>query len=355
MLQIAPEKATKFSLWSRQKLNGILLQEKRCTYETLLGRTEGASTICYEDLDTFVNTQINPRSKKLNERKTRQMMKFLDITTVKTNNAVDISFLDFLNREAPDTIQENLLILRLNTDLYRIHDLVIRWEQTCATNQYQWWSNPFTNIIAYQIFTLTHILPMTLQGVSFSESVTKKKTKEDNMTTGILIYFLLNRITRKGYIGQTVNLKKRMSGHRQVTSGCTLIRNAIQVNGFSNFDKRVLATCDKTQANRLEAFFIQKYETLHPSGYNISAGNFTFTDEDIGSTTLYENIVVDELDAEEMILASVREIREFVPDNKEIMHDLKQKIKNCHPDTSTPDAEKCKELTKELNTLKGLK
>ncbi len=85
----------------------------------------------------------------------------------------------------------------------------------------------------------------------------------------------------KSYIGQTKNLKNRIKRHIK-SNGCTLFHAAIQKYGFDKFSMDVLAenlTVD--EANHLEDFYITKFNSLSPTGYNLRTGgkNYTVTDE----------------------------------------------------------------------------
>lgn len=81
----------------------------------------------------------------------------------------------------------------------------------------------------------------------------------------------------KVYIGQTRNLKARMSAHRAAArSGSTMLNLAVTRYGWVNFSKEVLAVyCGSdTQAglDDLEAHYIMKYNAII-AGYNVAPPN----------------------------------------------------------------------------------
>ena len=77
----------------------------------------------------------------------------------------------------------------------------------------------------------------------------------------------------KSYIGQTINSLKIRAGHNGKNyKGCEDFYKAIQKYGFSNFEVEILAEVPENQLDKAEIKYIQLFNTLSPSGYNISAG-----------------------------------------------------------------------------------
>lgn len=78
--------------------------------------------------------------------------------------------------------------------------------------------------------------------------------------------------TGKKYIGQTNNYNRRCREHK-TSNRCPAFRNAIIKYGWDNFTHTILEdglTLD--EANILEEFYISKYNTLAPNGYNLQTG-----------------------------------------------------------------------------------
>lgn len=80
-------------------------------------------------------------------------------------------------------------------------------------------------------------------------------------------------INDKLYIGQTKNTRTRFSAHASSISGCSYLRNALNTYGIENAIIRVLETdLSFDDANMMEAFYIELFETLAPNGYNLTMG-----------------------------------------------------------------------------------
>lgn len=97
------------------------------------------------------------------------------------------------------------------------------------------------------------------------------------------IYKITNKLDGKIYIGQTIKAvyyryKKHCDGKRSNS----YINNAIKKHAVENFSFEEILTCfDKQSLNYFENYFIIKYDTMYPNGYNLTSGgnNVTFTDE----------------------------------------------------------------------------
>lgn len=76
----------------------------------------------------------------------------------------------------------------------------------------------------------------------------------------------------RSYIGQTNNLRRRNTCHRN-TDGCSAFHRAILKYGWDNFTHGILAEgLSREEANELEPFFIANHGTLSPGGYNLCTG-----------------------------------------------------------------------------------
>lgn len=84
------------------------------------------------------------------------------------------------------------------------------------------------------------------------------------------IYCIKRIKTGQKYIGQGLNVKKRMSqSHKE----CDVLYNSIKKYGKENFDRRVIIYCENWELTRLEIACIKVFRS-HTSGggYNISWG-----------------------------------------------------------------------------------
>lgn len=85
------------------------------------------------------------------------------------------------------------------------------------------------------------------------------------------IYVIKNDINLKVYVGQSVDPKKRFESHCKKNKDNSLIDKAIQKYGKEHFWYEVLE--EKIQNyNEREKYWIKKYNSLSPNGYNILSG-----------------------------------------------------------------------------------
>lgn len=81
------------------------------------------------------------------------------------------------------------------------------------------------------------------------------------------IYMITNKLTGKSYIGQSVNIEKRFKQH--CLNSISMIDKAIQLNGFHNFNFEVIKEIeDNKELGYWEDYYIKKYNTMFPNGYN---------------------------------------------------------------------------------------
>ena len=92
------------------------------------------------------------------------------------------------------------------------------------------------------------------------------------------IYKYTNLINGKGYIGQSSNIEKRDKDHRS-RAFCessieynSYIHKAFRKYGLNNFSFEILQICKLDELNELEEYFIMKYNSLSPNGYNLTLG-----------------------------------------------------------------------------------
>lgn len=90
----------------------------------------------------------------------------------------------------------------------------------------------------------------------------------------MIIYCITNKINGKPYIGQTTRtLEERIYEHRHCKK--TAIGKAIQKYGWSKetFKVEILEVCETLeQLNEREKFWIAKYNSIAPNGYNLTEG-----------------------------------------------------------------------------------
>lgn len=94
-----------------------------------------------------------------------------------------------------------------------------------------------------------------------------------------VVYLVKNKVTGKMYVGQTTySLKERWRHHRKGKSEYGgLLCDAIQDLGEDAFSIEELeSTQDTSQLDALETWYIAKYNTLTPHGYNQTPGGHVF-------------------------------------------------------------------------------
>lgn len=99
------------------------------------------------------------------------------------------------------------------------------------------------------------------------------------------IYKIVNKINNKVYIGQSINIDKRIKEHfwksqcEKDVSYNSALHNAIRKYGKENFEWEIIEECEIEEIDEKEKYYIQFYNSLAPNGYNILAGGQKFRAE----------------------------------------------------------------------------
>lgn len=80
------------------------------------------------------------------------------------------------------------------------------------------------------------------------------------------IYKITNKINGKSYIGQSIHCGRRLDEH---CKGNQLIDQTIQIEGVENFNFEFLKEVNKNELSMWEDYYIMKYNTMIPNGYNL--------------------------------------------------------------------------------------
>lgn len=87
------------------------------------------------------------------------------------------------------------------------------------------------------------------------------------------IYLIKNKINGKCYIGQSRNIKARLNCHKSLFSKtCVALFNALNKYGPENFEFLILEECTIEDLNARECYWIERFNTMVPDGYNLTSG-----------------------------------------------------------------------------------
>lgn len=92
------------------------------------------------------------------------------------------------------------------------------------------------------------------------------------------IYIIKNNINNKVYIGQSININKRIQEHfwkstcQKDISYNSVLHNAIRKYGKEHFYWEVLEECEPNLLDEREKIYIEQYNSISPYGYNILPG-----------------------------------------------------------------------------------
>ena len=88
------------------------------------------------------------------------------------------------------------------------------------------------------------------------------------------IYILTCLVTMKEYVGQAACWKRRWKAHCKLgLSGCPYaLHRAMRKYGAENFAITIVRRCPADQLNYWEEYYVDKFETQVPDGYNMTTG-----------------------------------------------------------------------------------
>lgn len=105
------------------------------------------------------------------------------------------------------------------------------------------------------------------------------------------IYRITNKLNGKSYVGQSIHCGKRLDEH---SKGNQLIDEIIQIEGIENFNFEILKEVERNELNYWEDYFIIKYETMFPSGYNKKWNTNLETRKEIEKTIKRETVEINQ-------------------------------------------------------------
>lgn len=92
------------------------------------------------------------------------------------------------------------------------------------------------------------------------------------------IYSFVNKQNGKRYIGQSINIFDRQAQHKYryynlSDSGYNMpIHLAFRKYGWDSFDFEIIEECSILELDEKERYYIEKYNTISPNGYNLLIG-----------------------------------------------------------------------------------
>jgi group I intron endonuclease len=86
------------------------------------------------------------------------------------------------------------------------------------------------------------------------------------------IYLLKHRASGRCYVGQSIDIDARLSGHARGRSGSGIVGSAIAKYGWTAFDATVLQLCSRDALDTAEQNWISRMASMSPAGYNLTNG-----------------------------------------------------------------------------------
>lgn len=88
------------------------------------------------------------------------------------------------------------------------------------------------------------------------------------------IYYIKNKINNKYYIGQSIDISRRIRQHKHYKCKInkSIVYLAFEEYGISNFEFGTLEECGKEMLDDREIFWINSLNTTAPNGYNLYTG-----------------------------------------------------------------------------------
>lgn len=104
------------------------------------------------------------------------------------------------------------------------------------------------------------------------------------------IYKITNNINGKIYIGQSVDIERRLKEHKRREE--QQIDQAIQKYGIDNFSFDILEECDSDLLNEREEYWTKQYNSTIPNGYNIGVVKSNAIGENNGMSKLTDDDII---------------------------------------------------------------
>jgi group I intron endonuclease len=114
----------------------------------------------------------------------------------------------------------------------------------------------------------------------------------------VIIYRIVNLLNNKCYIGQTINNFKRRywgDGKWYKHTSSPYLKNSAKKYGVENFRVELIEENVPTlnELNRLEEYYIKKYNCIYPNGYNFKPGGSNKNHHNITKNKISEALAKD--------------------------------------------------------------
>ena len=84
------------------------------------------------------------------------------------------------------------------------------------------------------------------------------------------IYLITNKLNNKQYVGQCIcSIEQRFKTHFNDANVTIPLHQDMRKYGIENFDCQLIDVCDDDLRLYIESYYIDKFNTLQPSGYNV--------------------------------------------------------------------------------------
>ena len=89
------------------------------------------------------------------------------------------------------------------------------------------------------------------------------------------IYLIYNLANQRVYVGQSKNVRRRLTGHRSLLNNCKhgnqYLQNAFNKYGKDKFVFRSVEYCEVENLTEKEEYWIEQFNSMNPNrGYNLS-------------------------------------------------------------------------------------
>lgn len=98
-----------------------------------------------------------------------------------------------------------------------------------------------------------------------------EQENEQKINTNCGIYLITNLVNGKQYVGQSIGIAHRWVQHKNSKEDYP-ISKAIRKYGKDNFKFEIIENCLPKDLDEKEKYYIKKYNTVIPNGYNITYG-----------------------------------------------------------------------------------